>query len=212
MKNGSLFIVSAPSGAGKTTLCREVSRLIPDLKYSISYTTRMPRTGESNRKDYIFVTAEEFGDMIKKGEFAEWAEVHGNLYGTSIKELKNLREKNDVILDIDTQGAMQIKKRYVEGIYIFILPPSMDALEERLRKRMSNSELEIKERLIRAKEEITKYKEYEYVIINDDFSEALSELRAIIISERCRREKIDTEWIKRLINNPPQPPFTKWGQ
>lgn len=198
MRNGILFIVSAPSGAGKTTLCREVNRLIPDLKYSTSYTTRMPRSGESNRKDYIFVTAEEFGDMIKRGEFAEWAEVHGNLYGTSIKELKDLREENDVILDIDTQGAMQIKKRYGEGIYIFILPPSMDALEERLRKRMSNSDLEIKERLIRAKEEITEYKEYEYVIINDDFSEALSELKAIIISERCRRERIAPEWVERL--------------
>lgn len=205
MKKGSLFVVSAPSGAGKTTLCREVSKLIPDLKYSISYTTRMPRPGEVNKKDYTFVTIDEFKDMIEKKEFAEWAEVHGYFYGTPVKELNDLRKGNDVILDVDTRGAKQIKKIYREGVYIFILPPSMEVLEARLRTRMANSELEIKDRLKRAREEIAEYKEYEYVIINNDFSAVLSELKSIIFSEKCRRERIDPEWVEKLIDNPSSP-------
>jgi guanylate kinase len=209
IRKGGLFVVSAPSGAGKTTLCHEVSKLIPDLKYSISCTTRMPRAGEVNHRDYTFVTTDEFREMIERGEFAEWAEVHGNFYGTPIKELNELRNQNDIILDIDTQGAMQMKRRYGEGVYIFILPPSLEALEERIRKRMANSELEIKNRLKRAREEMAGYKEYEYVIINNDFSEARSELESIILSERCRRERIDSGWVERLINNPP--PLTKGG-
>ncbi len=209
IRKGGLFVVSAPSGAGKTTLCHEVSKLIPDLKYSISCTTRMPRAGEVNHRDYTFVTTDEFKEMIERGEFAEWAEVHGNFYGTPIKELNELRNQNDIILDIDTQGAMQMKRRYGEGVYIFILPPSLEALEERIRKRMANSELEIKSRLKRAREEMAGYKEYEYVIINNDFSEARSELESIILSERCRRERIDPGWVERLINNPP--PLTKGG-
>jgi len=199
MRNGLLFIVSAPSGAGKTTLCREVSRLVPGLRFSISYTTRAPRPDEINRRDYTFVTTDQFKDMIEKGEFAEWAEVHGHLYGTSIKDLNDLRKESDVILDIDTQGARQIKKRYGEGTYIFILPPSIEALEERLRKRGANSEPEIKERLARAREEIAEYKEYEYIIINDSLSEALSGLKSIIISERCRRERVDSDFVRGLI-------------
>lgn len=199
IKGGSLFIVSAPSGAGKTTLCREVSRHLPNLEYSISYTTRVPRTGEINGRDYTFVSVDVFKEMIGKEMFAEWAEVHGNFYGTPIKELNELRKENDVILDIDTQGAMQMKRRFGEGVYIFILPPSMEALEQRLRKRMANSEFEMKERLKRAKEEIAEYKEYEYVIINNDFSEALSELKSIILSERYRMERINSEWVERLI-------------
>lgn len=202
MRKGWLFVVSAPSGAGKTTLCREVSKLMPDLKYSISYTTRMPRPGEENGKDYLFVTVNEFKDMIERKEFAEWAEVHGHFYGTPIKELDENMKKYDVILDIDTQGASQMKKRYGEGVYIFILPPSMDALEDRLRQRMGNSELEIKVRLKRAREEISEYKEYEYVIVNNNFEEALSELKSIILSERCHRERIDPAWVKRLIMSP----------
>ncbi|MEK6692409.1 MAG: guanylate kinase [Nitrospirota bacterium] len=201
IRKGSLFVVSAPSGAGKTTLCYEVSKLIPDLKYSISCTTRMPRSGEVNHRDYTFVTTDKFKEMIERGEFAEWAEVHGNFYGTPIKELNELRNQNDVILDIDTQGAMQMKRRYGEGVYIFILPPSLEVLEERIRKRMANSELEIKSRLKKAREEMAGYKEYEYVIINNVFSEARSELESIILSERCRRERIDSGWVERLISS-----------
>lgn len=202
MRTGILFVVSAPSGAGKTTLCSEVSRLIHNLKYAISYTTRTPRPGEVNRKDYTFVTLKEFKDMIEKGEFAEWAEVHGHLYGTPIKELENLRKEYDVILDIDTQGANQIRRSYREGVHIFILPPSMEILEDRLKKRMANSEIEIKDRLMKAREEISEYKEYEYIIVNSDFAEALSELKSIILSERCRKERIDTEFVERLTANP----------
>lgn len=205
MKNGSLFIVSAPSGAGKTTLCREVSKMVSGLFYSVSYTTRKPRPGEINGKDYSFVTLAEFRKMVEREEFAEWAEVHDNLYGTSIKTLNDLRKTCDIILDIDTQGASQMKKMYGEGVYIFILPPSMEVLEERIRKRMANSEEEIRVRLKRAREEITEYKEYEYVIINRDFSEAVSQLSSIIVSERCRRERLDTEWIGKLLGNSSTP-------
>lgn len=201
MKKGSLFIVSAPSGAGKTTLCSEASRMVSKLFYSVSYTTRKPRPGETDGKDYNFVTMRKFREMIKRGEFAEWAEVHGNLYGTSIKSLNDIRKSYDVILDIDTQGAKQMKKIYSEGVYIFILPPSMTVLEERIRKRMANSEEEIKVRLNRAKEEIAEYKEYEYVIINKDLAEAVSELRSIIVAERCRRGRLDQEWIGRLFSS-----------
>lgn len=200
MKKGSLFIVSAPSGAGKTTLCREVCRLVPDLRHSVSHTTRKPRIGEADGRDYFFVSQERFQEMIKDDEFVEWAEVHGNLYGTSIKRLEAMREGCDVILDIDTQGVAQIRRRYGEGIYIFILPPSMKVLEERLRMRMSEGETEIKQRLNKAREEAAEYKEYEYIIINNDLSHALSELKSIIISERKRTERFDPELVKKIIN------------
>jgi len=152
---GSLFIVSAPSGAGKTTLCRKLVSSLPNLQFSVSYTTRQPRRGEVNDRDYTFINRQDFRLMADKGEFIEWAEVHGALYGTSRKRLEELLESgNDVILDIDTQGAMQIKERYKEGIYIFILPPSLETLKERLKNRMTDSKEEIGKRLGRAIAEI----------------------------------------------------------
>ncbi|MCG2813186.1 MAG: guanylate kinase, partial [Thermodesulfovibrionales bacterium] len=167
---GRLFIVSAPSGTGKTTLCQNLSSIIQNLRHSVSYTTRPMRHGEVNNRDYTFIKEDVFRRMARRDEFVEWAEVHGNLYGTSRKRLEAMLDKGiDVILDVDTQGARQIRKKYKDGIYIFILPPSLRALKERLKKRMCNSKEEIQRRLKRAVDEISEYKKYDYVIINAVF-------------------------------------------
>lgn len=194
---GSLFIVSAPSGAGKTTLCRKLVSSLPNLQFSVSYTTRQPRKGEVNDRDYTFISTQDFRLMADKGEFIEWAEVHGALYGTSRKRLEELLDSgNDVILDIDTQGAMQIKERYKEGIYIFILPPSLETLKERLKNRMTDSKEEIGKRLGRAIAEIKTFNKYDYVIINDILEDALMEFEALVISQRVSIKKINPLWIK----------------
>lgn len=194
---GSLFIVSAPSGAGKTTLCRKLVSSLPNLQFSVSYTTRQPRKGEVNDRDYTFINRQDFRLMADKGEFIEWAEVHGALYGTSRKRLEELLDSgNDVILDIDTQGAMQIKERYKEGIYIFILPPSLETLKERLKNRMTDSKEEIGKRLGRAIAEIKTFDKYDYVIINDILEDALMEFEALVISQRVSIKKINPLWIE----------------
>ncbi len=194
---GSLFVVSAPSGAGKTTLCQKLSSILPDLQHSVSYTTRPVRTGEVNNRDYTFVSGKVFRNMTDKGDFIEWAKVHGHLYGTSRKRLEEMLRKGiSVILDIDTQGARQIRKKYDGGVYIFILPPSLEVLKERLNRRMSNSKQEIEERLRRAVEEIKDYKKYDYVIINDIFEDALEQLKSIVLLEKVRIKNIDPLWIE----------------
>ena len=194
---GSLFIVSAPSGAGKTTLCRKLVSSLPNLQFSVSYTTRQPRKGEVNDRDYTFINRQDFRLMADKGEFIEWAEVHGALYGTSRKRLEELLDSgNDVILDIDTQGAMQIKEKYKEGIYIFILPPSLETLKERLKNRMTDSKEEIGKRLGRAIAEIKTFDKYDYVIINNILEDALTEFEALVISQRVSIKKINPLWIK----------------
>ena len=197
---GRLFVISAPSGAGKTTLCQKLLKDLPALKLSVSYTTRQPRKGEKNDLDYTFITKRRFMGMIERGEFAEWATVHGNLYGTSIKRLKKLnREGYDIILDIDTHGAVQLKNNYENALYVFILPPSIQALEKRLVNRKTDSEDTIKNRLENAKAEIAKYENYDYIIINDKLDKAYRELESIIISTRLRTENADHKWIKNLI-------------
>ncbi|OIO31681.1 MAG: guanylate kinase [Nitrospirae bacterium CG_4_10_14_3_um_filter_44_29] len=195
---GRLFIISAPSGAGKTTLCQNLSSLMPNLRHSVSYTTRRIRHGEVNNRDYTFIKEDVFRRMAGKDEFVEWAEVHGNLYGTSRKRLEAMLNKGiDVILDVDIQGARQIRKKYKNGIYIFILPPSPRALKERLKKRRCNSKEEIQRRLKRAVDEIRDYKKYDYVIINRVLDTALEELKAIIVSEKFRIENTDSLWIEK---------------
>ncbi len=197
---GTLFIISAPSGAGKTTLCQELSKIVPGLRHSVSYTTRLPRKGERNNTHYSFISEPEFKNMIDKNEFAEWAMVHGSLYGTSIKRLeKTIKEGYDIILDIDTHGAVQMQRKYKDGVYIFILPPSMKALKKRLMNRMTESRNEVKKRLDKAKEEIADYKNYDYIIINDKFEKALMYLKSIIIAARLRRPNADHIWIKKLM-------------
>jgi guanylate kinase len=194
---GNLFIVSAPSGAGKTSLCQKLTAALPNIRHSVSFTTRRPRKDEVNDRDYTFVSEEEFKRLAEAGEFVEWAMVHGNLYGTSGKRLEELREAGiDVILDIDTQGAKKIRSSRADGIYIFILPPTMDTLRERLEKRMSNSPEEIALRLKRASDEIRDYKTYDYVIVNSDFAEALSDLKSIVIAEDRRTKRIDPKWVE----------------
>jgi len=196
---GKLFIVSAPSGTGKTTLCRKLAASIPNLRHSVSYTTRPKRKGEINNVHYSFVNEKSFKSMIIKGEFAEWAMVHGSLYGTSIKRLKELIRKGyDVILDIDTQGALQMKRLFKDATYIFLVPPSIKVLENRLKGRMSESAEAIKSRLTRAREEIASYKNYDYVVVNDYLKTAMQDMKSIIMAARLRTDRFDSRWIKKL--------------
>jgi guanylate kinase len=190
-RRGTLIVVSAPSGAGKTTLCREVRQRVPDLAYSVSFTTRAPRSGEIDGKDFHFVNEAEFRSLLARGHFAEWATVHGNLYGTSAPALDaELARGRDVLLDIDTQGAAQLNKRYAEAVLVFIVAPSLAELEQRLRERRSDAEGEIHRRLDRAREEIALWRQYHYLIVNRDLKEAVAELEAIIIAERCRTARL----------------------
>jgi guanylate kinase len=194
---GTLFVVSGPSGAGKTTLYKKAISALPNLIHSVSYTTRAPRTGEINGRDYTFTSRDEFMAMVHRKEFAEWAEIHGELYGTAWRRLEEIMDSGaDAILDIDVQGAMQLRKRLPTGVYIFILPPPFEALRERLEKRMANVKEEIEKRLEVAVEEIKKYPEYDYVIVNDIFDDAFKELESIIIANRTRVERISSEWIE----------------
>ena len=196
---GKLFVVSAPSGAGKSTLCRKLLKNIPKLKLSVSYTTRERRKGERNDVHYTFITEKQFKGMIKKGEFAEWAVVHDNLYGTSLKRLKELNKKGyDIILDIDIHGAEQIKKSYENALYVFILPPSMSVLKKRLQGRNTDSGETIARRLENAKTEIAAYKEYDYVIKNDKLEKAYREFESIILASRVGKDNIDHNWIEKL--------------
>ena len=199
-KQGLLFVVSAPSGAGKTSLCKAVTASLENLTHSVSYSTRKPRNGEIDGRDYYFVSQERFQEMIRAGDFAEWAEVHSNLYGTSRRVLDDVISKGvDVILDIDTQGAKQIKKKFDTAVFIFIMPPSLDILEERLRNRKSDQEEEIRRRMSRAREEIKDYGMYDYLVVNRDFDRALAELRSIVVAERCRTGLADREVIEGMF-------------
>jgi guanylate kinase len=194
---GCLFVVSAPSGAGKTTLCSKIVSCLPHLRFSVSYTTRLQRPGEVNDRDYTFISREDFRFMAERGEFIEWAEVHGEYYGTSKKRLEEILDSgNDVILDIDTQGAMQIKNRIKEGTYIFILPPSLEILRKRLADRMTDAKKDMEKRLKMAVSEIKTYQQYDYVIINDKLEASIKELQSIIISQRVRTIMVDMQWIK----------------
>jgi guanylate kinase len=196
IKKGSLFVVSAPSGAGKTTLCRRAGVELQGLMHSVSYTTRAPRPGEIPDVHYTFVDHNKFQMMVADGEFIEWAEVHGNFYGTSKGRIEAIvGQGNDVILDIDVQGARHIREYYPDSILIFVLPPSMQALEQRLFNRMSDSAEVIERRLKKAREEIGEYKYYDYVIVNDLFEEAFGVFASIITAERNKIAKIDHEWL-----------------
>ena len=186
-RRGTLFVVSAPSGAGKTTLCREMRLRLHDLAYSVSVTTRPPRPGEIDGTDFRFVARSQFEDMVKQGQMAEWATVHTNLYGTPAAPMEAaLRDGRDVLLDIDTQGAAQLRARYPDAVLVFVVAPSMGELEQRLRERRSDSEREITRRLQRAREEVMLWNRYDYLIVNRDVKEAMEQLESIIQAERCR--------------------------
>lgn len=190
-REGILYIISAPSGAGKTTLCKEVIDIFPGLRHSVSYTTRQARPGEVSGRDYFFVPKGEFERMVAAGEFAEWAEVHGNLYGTALKTLDGYRTEGvDVVLDIDCQGARQLKERYTGGVFIFILPPSFNELRRRLDFRNSDSAEVIARRVENAAAEIREARWYDYIIVNDVFTKAVEELKSVIVAERCRTARV----------------------
>ncbi|MEJ2699340.1 MAG: guanylate kinase [Desulfuromonadales bacterium] len=190
-REGILFVISAPSGAGKTSLCKEIIDFFPGLRHSISFTTRQARAGEKEGTDYHFVSPETFEGMVERGEFAEWAEVHGNRYGTSLQTLESAREAGqDILLDIDCQGAAQLKKTCREGVFIFILPPTLLELRQRLEGRNTDSREVIERRIANARGEIGEAVWYDYLVVNDEFSEALEELRAIIVAEGCRTQRV----------------------
>jgi len=190
-RRGALIVVSAPSGAGKTTLCHEVRQLVPDLFYSVSCTTRPPRPGEVNGTDFHFVSEAEFLDMRDRDGFAEWASVHGNHYGTPVHALEGALTRGlDVLLDIDTHGARQLRQRYPEAVSVFVMAPSMKDLEARLRERRSDAPVEIARRLSRAREEIAAWRHYDYLIINRDVKEAVDQLATVIEAERCRTNRL----------------------
>jgi guanylate kinase len=205
---GTLFIVSAPSGAGKTTLVSALIATDPMIRKSVSYTTRKPRLGEENARDYHFVPAEEFERMRAKGEFLETAEVHGNLYGTSRRTVATETAADyDVLLEIDWQGAAQIRKLQPQAVAIFILPPSIEALEKRLRGRGQDSADVIAKRIAAARGEISHAGEFDYVIINDEFNRAAQDLISIIRAERLRLPRQlarHTDLINRVLGRDPE--------
>ncbi len=182
---GSLFIVAAPSGAGKTTLVDALVKALPNVAISVSYTTRKMRPQEQDGINYHFLSLDEFNIMLKRGEFLEHAKVFGHFYGTSrLWVAEALRQGQDVILEIDWQGAKQIRTQFVETSSIFILPPSLEILEARLQKRHADNLLIVKDRMNEAKAQISHYKEFDYLVFNDKFEEALEDLKAIVRAQR----------------------------
>jgi guanylate kinase len=199
MHKGSLFIISAPSGAGKTTLVRSLLTVLQNVEVSVSYTTRNKRAQEKEDTDYHFVTQNTFKEMLKKDAFLEHAQVFGNFYGTSRLWVEETRAQGiDVILEIDWQGARQVRTQFVEAQSIFILPPSREALSERLLKRHPNNDTLIAERMSDAKDEISRYNEYDYLVCNDRFEEALEDLKSIIRSHRLQWRRSQNQQ-KKLI-------------
>jgi guanylate kinase len=185
-----LLILSSPSGAGKTTLTRMLMERCPDLSFSVSHTTRRPRANEVDGRDYHFVDRETFLELVARDAFLEWAEVHGNLYGTSMAEVERARADlacTGMIFDIDYQGARQIRSKIADIVAAFILPPSMAELERRLRGRASETEEAVQRRFAVAKREIEHYALFDYVVVNDDVNLAFDELRSIVLAERARR-------------------------
>ena len=196
---GILFIVSGASGTGKSTLCRAMLEDFPNLRFSVSHTTRPQRPGDREGMDYFFVAPQRFQEMIDRGDFAEWAEIYGHRYGTSKQMLEMARaEGQDLILDIDGQGARQLRGQNIPGAFVFILPPSLEELKRRLMSRKTEKREALEERLKKAKAEIADSRWYDYLIVNDDLRAAKARLRAIILAEDCRRERL-TKAVDKLL-------------
>jgi guanylate kinase len=188
--SGNLFIISAPSGAGKTSLVSALLGINPHIDLSVSYTTREPRPGERNGKDYHFVSRDAFLEMAKRGEFLESAEVYGNLYGTSQSWIsQEIARGRDILLEIDWQGAAQVRRLFPDSVSIFILPPSIAALEQRLKGRGKDNDAVIAKRMAAVSEDVSHIAEFNYVIINDNLEDALRELNAVVLSARLRCAK-----------------------
>lgn len=199
-REGLILIISAPSGAGKTTLCNGLLKRFPDMRESVSYTTRLPREGEVQGVDYHFITREAFEVMIAEGAFAEWAEVHGNLYGTALGSLRAAYDEGiDLVLDIDCQGAQILREHLSGAVFVFILPPSMDELRRRLESRSSDASDVIERRIQRAAAEIKESRWYDYIVINDNIDEALGELSAIVLSQMRRTARMLTQVSKLFV-------------
>ncbi|HYP02908.1 MAG TPA: guanylate kinase [Pyrinomonadaceae bacterium] len=187
-ERGILFVISSPSGGGKGTLIRRILTHMPRLGYSVSWTTRAPRQGETSGRDYHFVTPEEFAAARERGEFLEWAVVHGNFYGTSLKVVeRELAAGRDIVLEIDVQGATTVRRAGVEAVSIFILPPSFEILRRRLTGRQSENSEALALRLRNSRGEVEHYREFDYLVLNDDVERAATQLAAIVYAERARR-------------------------
>lgn len=187
---GNLIIISSPSGGGKGTLIKEILQIVPEIGYSVSFTTREMREGEVNGKDYFFVSKKKFQELIESGEFLEYAEVHGNFYGTSINQVKSEFELgHDIILEIDVQGAKAVREKITEAVSIFILPPSFQVLSKRLKERATESPEELEIRLGNSFGEVSRFIEFEYVVINGEIEKAVADLKHIILAERQKRTR-----------------------
>ena len=192
---GILMVVSGPSAAGKGTLCRHLLEDTDNLHLSVSYTTRKPRAGEEHGRHYYFCSREEFEAKVRCSEFLEWAEVYGNFYGTPWEEMQtSLKAGSDILLEIDMQGARQVRQRYPGGIFVFILPPSKEDLQQRLLSRGTESPETVQLRLENLEKELEYVYEYDYVVINDAVDEAVDKLRAIYVAERCRPHRSLQFW------------------
>jgi len=193
-RRGLLFIVSAPSGAGKTTIVEKAVELTPLLRMSRSYTSRAPREGEADGVDYNFVSRVRFEAMIAAGEFLEWADVFGNLYGTCAADTETaLASGQDVVLVIDVQGARKVRQRGNAAISVFVMPPSLEILERRLRGRSKDADAAIQRRLQVARDEVAAFAEYDFVVVNDELSGAVERLRGIVVAARCRLDRMQPE-------------------
>jgi guanylate kinase len=198
---GNLIIISSPSGGGKGTLIKEVLKNVRDIDYSISYTTRPMRDGEINGRDYFFVGITQFNELIKKGEFLEFAEVHGNFYGTSLKQIAaKTNLGHDVILEIDVQGAKNVRTKIPEAVSVFILPPSFEVLRSRLIARKTEKQQDLSIRLQNSFDEVRNFNEFEYIVINDEVTEAAENLETIILAERQKRIR-QTESIRVILDS-----------
>lgn len=194
---GRLFIVSAPSGAGKTTLVERLVEQMPGLKMSRSYTSRTARPGETDGVDYNFVSRARFEEMIAAGDFLEWADVFGNLYGTCASDTERmLADGDDVVLVIDVQGARQVRAKSLGATTVFVMPPSFPVLEERLRRRSKDSEAAIRRRLRVARDEVASFPEYDFIVVNDELTAAVDRLRGIVLAERARLDAMRAEALR----------------
>jgi guanylate kinase len=199
MGKGSFIVVSAPSGTGKSSICQRLLQACPAIRFSVSYTTRAPRPGEVNGRDYFFVSREEFQRHIKQGEFVEWEENYGNLYGTSRQTMQEfLLQGHDILLDIEPRGARKIKQNFRGGIYVFILPPSREELLKRLEGRGHETKEIITARYARAEDELKEISWYDYVIFNDNLELAADQLIAIYMAQQCKRSRLRTK-IKNIM-------------
>lgn len=192
LTKGNLIILSGPSGVGKSTVCRALLAQSNNLVLSISATTRQPRPGELAGREYFFYSPEKFAEALKQNAFLEWAEVFGNYYGTPRAYVeKVLAQGQDCLLEIDVQGALQVKAQWPEGIFVFLVPPSQEELKKRITLRATENEAERQKRLNQAQIELSYLSEYDYLVVNDDLAAAVKKLQAIIIAERCRLSRLD---------------------